>query len=193
MGLTATTPPAVEPVSLIEAKRHVRAEADEDNAYLDSRIVGARTYCENYTGRALITQTLRLTLDGFPGCSGMIRPPRPRLIEVSEITYVDTNGVTQALDPANYQVDASTEPGRIAPAYGLTWPSTRPQMASVSITYTAGYGATAASVPQPIREAMLLLIGHRYEFREPVAEGNFKEIPMAVASLLAPYRMMEVV
>jgi len=106
---------------------------------------------------------------------------------VSSITYVDIGGTTQTWSSSLYDVDIYSKPGRIRPKWGETWPSIRSQMNAIAMTYTCGYGATAASVPAPIRQAMLLLIGHWYENREAVVIGNvlgFREIPIAVESLL---------
>jgi uncharacterized phiE125 gp8 family phage protein len=108
--------------------------------------------------------------------------PRPPLISVSSITYVDGNGTTQTLSAAAYKVDTDSEPGRITPAYGYCWPTTRAEINAIAITYVAGY-ATRAAVPASIKQAMLLLIGHWYENREAVGQVG-GTVAMAVESLL---------
>lgn len=172
------------------------------------------------TGRTLITTTYDLKLDGFPcgyssalgqfdynnrylerqflGGTGM-RPiiiPKPPLISVTSITYVDTDGATQTWASSNYTVDAPVgdfaEPGRICPVYGQVYPVTRAQPAAVTIRFVAGYGAAASAVPQPIKSAMKLLIGIWYANREAglIVRGSADVLPYGVDALLQPYRVM---
>ncbi len=185
-----TVEPATEPITLAEARAHLRVDDTTENDYITALITVAREHVESLTDRQLITATYALRLDDFPRRScDIIRPPRPRLIAVSSITYVDTAGDTQTLAAADYQVDAVSEPCRILPAYGLTWPSTRSQLNAVTITYTAGYGA-AAVVPKAIKQAILMLVAHWFENREPVVVGTItSEVPMTVKALLGPYRV----
>lgn len=186
MGLVRTVAPATEPVSLTEAKAQCRIDGTAENDLLTALIAAARTHLEEITWRALITQTWRLTLRGFPTCNAPIYLPRPPLIAVSSITYVDTAGTTQTLASGDYTVDAAAEPGTIEPAWGLSWPLTRDQPAAVTITYTAGFG-NAAAVPSDLVHALKLLIGHWSENREAVAEGGLTEVPLAVQALVAPW------
>ncbi len=116
--------------------------------------------------------------------------PRPPLITLTPdatyttlgISYVDGNGATQTLSSALYQVDARSEPGRIVPAYGQSWPSTREQLNAVTITYRAGY-TDADAVPKRIKQAIGLLAAHWYENREAVGTVG-PEIEFSVCSLL---------
>lgn len=183
-NVVVTSAPAVEPVTLAEAKAHLRVEDEQDNAYIELLIKSAREHCETVTRRAFITQTLRLDLDRFPE---EIRLPRPPLSSVSSVSYVDVDGATQTF--TDYTVD-DYDPARLVPAYGYSWPSTRDVNKAVSVTYVAGYGAAGSSVPAPIRQAMLILIAHAFEYREPVIVGQtIAEVPMSVDMLLNPYRL----
>jgi uncharacterized phiE125 gp8 family phage protein len=184
-ALTRTVDATIEPVTLTEAQDHLRQPIEEEIPYINALITAARQHCEAYTQRAFITQTWRYVLDGFPG---MISLPRPNLLAVSSIAYTDTNGDIQTIDAADYQVDTYSEPGRIIPAYGTYWPSTRAQMGTVVVTYTAGFGATAALVPKAIKQAMLILIGQWYENREATISGTtIANVPVAWEALLSPY------
>lgn len=187
MSSTLITAPAAEPLSLVEAKSHLRADGTDEDALISSLIAAAREQVQTVTRRALVTQTWSLKLDSFPA---LIEVPRPPLITVASITYVDVGGDTQTLAASRYTVDADSEPGRIVPVYGDAWPATRSVPNAVTVQFDAGYGA-AADVPQPIKQAMLLLIGHWYEHREAVNVGNITNVmPMAVESLLFPYRVL---
>lgn len=186
MGLITTVQPALEPLTVADVATHRRSGQD---AELNGYIVAARQYCENETKRAFITQTIRYTLDAFP-CVGIIQLPRPNLLTVSSVSYVDTNGDTQTFSSADYTVDTDALPGRINLDYGISWPSTRYQPNAVTITYTAGYGATRESVPDCIKHAMLLYIGDLYENREGSIIGTIRTENPAVARLLDPERVV---
>lgn len=185
-GLTRTVAPTAEPVSLAEAKNHLRVDTDltADDSLIGVLIQAARERVESWLGQALITQTWQLTLDAFPVWE--LELPRPPLIAVSSVQYVDGNGTTQTLSSTLYRVDSASRPARIEPAYGQIWPSTRDVSNAAIVTYTAGYGAAGSAVPAAIRQAMLLAIGHWYRNREEVVTGTIAtKLPETVEVLLA--------
>ena len=193
MALKIKTEPAKEPVTLAEAKSHLRVEITDDDTLINSLIKAARRHVENVCSRALITQTWYLYLDAFPASGKEIKIPLPPLGSIVNIAYIDTDGVTQTLAASKYTVDAKSEPARVKEAYNETWPDTREIINAVTVEFTCGYGADETSIPEPIRQAMLMLIGHWYENRElVVVTGNMapKEIPAAVTALLASYRII---
>jgi uncharacterized phiE125 gp8 family phage protein len=147
-------------------------------------IIAARKLCEQWQNRAYITQTLTLTLDGFPA---VIEPPRPKLITVSTLKYIDTGGTQQTLtEDVDFTKDKQSVPGRIYPVFGVIWPAPRVMRNSVEVVYTAGYGSTRASTPETAKQAILLLIGHWFEHREEVdLLGTPKKMSQGAASLLA--------
>lgn len=153
-------------------------------------IASACRAAETLTRRALITQTWDLFLDSFPGWE--LTVPKPMLQSIDSISYVDTNGVQQTLDPTLYLVDTAGEPGRITPVYGRVWPWTRWQMNAVKIRYTCGYG-DANAVPQGIKDWMLVRIATLLE--NPAAIVVDQRIAIAelpnefVDGLLDPYRV----
>jgi uncharacterized phiE125 gp8 family phage protein len=155
-------------------------------------IAAARRLCETFTHRAFITQTWDLKLDEWP-CDRIIWLPKAPLISVTSITYTDTSGAVQTLSASLYTVIASAGPeadrGRIVPAYQAVWPQTRSIYSGISVRFVAGYGAAASAVPDGIKAAMKLLIGHWYLHRESVNVGNISTVlPMTVESLLWPYK-----
>ncbi len=117
--------------------------------------------------------------------------PRPPLISVSSIKYLDLDGTETTVATSVYRVDADSEPGRITLDYNQTWPTDKRDVTnSVIIEHTAGYGASTSAVPEDIRHAILMLIGHWYENREALLVGTIaKPIEMGVEALLSPYRM----
>jgi len=180
-----TVAPTAEPVTLTEAKTHLRVDVTDDDVLITSLIASARQYVEQIARRALVTQTWRLSIQEFPA-SGVIILPKPPLQSVTSITYTDITGTTSTVDSNTYTVDTDSEPGRVVLKYGESWPSaslanTNP----VQVTFVAGYGAPSA-VPEYWKQAILLLVGHWYENREGVAVTGAipKEMPMAVRSLI---------
>jgi len=185
MNYVVTTAPATEPLTLAEVKAHLRVDGADSDTLLTALIIAARENAEKYLRRALITQTIQARYDSF---SYDMYIPRPRLVSVSYVKYLDADGVEQTLDPSKYKVDSYSEPARILPAYGLVWPVTRHEMNAVTVEFIAGYGA-AADVPQAIKQAMLLHVGHMFENREQTTPVQIYDVPMSYDALMAPYRV----
>lgn len=171
-SLVRTVAPSVEPVSLSEAKAHLRVDTDADDAYITSLISVAREYCEERLDCTFIESTWQAKYDVFPLWN--LNLPRPPMVnDTVTISYRDEGGATQTLSSAsgNFQVDAAVIPGRIYPNYNEVWPAVRGDENSVTVTYKAGYGTTAAEVPGTAKHAMLLLCGAWYAAREPMTPG----------------------
>lgn len=172
-----------------EAKLHLRiiatvsdTAAHPEDDLVKSLIRAARETVENVTGRALMTQTLELALDGF---SSEIKLPRPPLASVTSVKYTDVNGDEQTLDPNAYALNDYVEPARLT----LTaWPSVANSANSVRIRYQAGY-ITAAAVPDAIKNWMLLRIGTLYASREDVIVGAISSALPYADRLLDAYRV----
>lgn len=190
LSLASATAVSVEPVSLTEAKAHVRETATGQDVLLLSLIAAAREDGEERTARGWVRRAYNLKLDRFPCGGEPILLPKPPLLSVTAITYVDSDGVTQTWSSSEYTVDTASEPGRIVPAFGYVWPSTRDVPGAVTVRFLSGYGATAASVPQRLRQACLLTIGSWYENRENEAIGTIvSPIPNAADAI---YKQMRV-
>jgi len=196
-GLKLVTGPSVEPVTLSEAKTHMRVDHDDEDSLISALIVAARERIDGKEGilnRAIIQQTWELTLDDeFPD---EIEIPLPPLQSVSSITYVDTDGDTQTLAADQYRVIDSVEPARIVPANDVTWPTPREQTEAIMVKFVAGHEDSGASpqdladnVPQVIKQAILLTVSHWYEHREAVHMGTSESLPMGVDALLWPLRI----
>ena len=198
-GLTVAVEPVEEPVTLAEAQLHMRAEETEDDGYITSLISAARRRAEDTMQRAIITQTLTMTLDGFPiGFDGgsyetpAINLPRSPVQSVSAIRYIDDAGAQQTLATSRYRVDVTRLVARITPAYADYWPTTRPITSAVEVDFIAGYGLRA-SVPPEIRQAIMIMAGTWYESREDVAYGTFvSSVPRSAAFLLSGHRVARV-
>lgn len=195
MGITLLTAPAIEPVTLAEARAHLRyAPGDtSQDAAIEMWIGEARRNAEAQLSRGIIRQQWRLTLADFPSICGAISLPLGPLIVVDEVSYLDTAGVEQFLDPeADYFVDETIEPARIVPAYSKYWPLARCQPDAVRVIFSVGYGEKATDVPAGIKAWILMRVAAANENREAVVVDKSLVIaPMPfVDGLLDPYRII---
>lgn len=193
MALKLITAPATEPISLNEAKQHCVVDFNNDDTLISSLIVAAREYCETYQNRAYLTQTWELILDLWPQ---IINLPMSPTQSVSSIKYKDYEGLEKTVEASDYIVDTDSEPARIIPAHGKTWPMSEPlqKIAGIRIRYVAGY-SSAVLVPQKVKQAILLLVGHWYNNREALVIGNLsvsKEIEFSVKALLNMQRVFPI-
>ena len=204
MPMQLITPPAGEPVSLQEAKAHLRVDFDDDDGLIQALIAAARQAAETITNRQLMSARWKLVMDSFPGPSLMGVPAgqpfslpghailihKSPVLNVVSINYLDMAGVLQSMPASNYTVDTACEPARITPVFGQIWPIALPQICAVSVTFDAGYGA-AASVPEGIKSWIKLRVGSLYAHREEVAalsRGRIEPLPF-VDGLLDPFKV----
>lgn len=187
MGLRLITPPAAEPLTVWDLEHHLKVDLSyvSEQEYVSGLIKAARGYAEGVLQRALVTQTWEMVGDALP-TDGKISIPRPPLQSVESITLIDSEGAEHTVDPASYVVETTETPGRVVRVAGRPWPSVTLRAAgAVRVRFVAGYGGPEA-VPERIKQAMTLLIGHWYENREAVVIGTVvTEIPMTVRALLA--------
>ena len=188
-SLTRTVAPADHAVSLEQAKCMLRLPPDDsdEDVFLETLIDAVTAEVENFLGRSIITQTWKYTLDCFP-C--MIQLPRPPLLSVASITYIDTDESSQTLSSSVYQVDVLSDPARIMEAAGQSWPSTSGEsLNAVTVTYTACYGADTTDTPANIQAAILMMVNDLYNNREAQILGTIVSDNPAVARLLAPHKL----
>jgi uncharacterized phiE125 gp8 family phage protein len=181
MKLAVVTPPAEEPIPLELAKKQARVDHAHEDDLISLYIATAREKCEELTRRALAVQTLKFSLASFPQES-YIRVPRPPLISIDGITYVDDDGIEHTMSAADYLADTEGDPGRVVLKSGVSWPTDSLLSGdAVRITYQAGYAPEA--LPKTYQAAMLMLISHLYEQREASVEAALSEIPFGVTAL----------
>lgn len=196
MPLKVVTGPTQEPVTIEEAKQHMRIEVAADDAMVAAFVMAAREWVEGQTKKVLMTTTYDYYIDwDWPVVGGytQIQFPVNPVQSVTSISYVDDNGATQTLAANKYQTVARDESSYIEPAYNVDWPSVRCQPNTITVRFTAGYlddsvSPAVANVPWPLRAAVLMMAAHLYENREATTLRNIKEAPMAVETLITPYR-----
>lgn len=178
--------PETEPVSLAEAKSHLRVDHAFEDDYIASLVAVTRRQVEQYCGRALSVRKWRLLLEGFPS---RIELPCPPLQSVDALSYIDTGGNQRAIPPECWRVGQGC-PSMIMPAPGHCWPGVFPgRPDAVLVDFTAGY-SEPRDIDPALRHAMLLLIASWFENRSAGAEGSNRTIlPSAVRYLLDPCRI----
>lgn len=164
MEYQITTAPAHEPVSLERAKRHLRIDDDDSDDLLRSCLTAARRWCEGFTGRSFLWQTIAAKRDDLPV---QIELPCPPLRSVSSITYIDAAGATQTASSTLYDVDSSSEPGRIVLGYDQTWPTVRGHHHDVTITFIAGHAVSFTR-----SGSTLIVSGHLFNVNDFVQVYN---------------------
>lgn len=181
------TAPAIEPITLTEVKAQLGITDTVMDTIITRRIIEARQWAEDYMQRAIITQTQEIRLDEFP-YSGKIVLPFPNLLSIVSIKYIDSNGVETTLASNTYEVDTHSYKGSVRPIYGTEWPTARDEGNAVRVQYTCGYGATTASVPELVREALILLVGH-WVNNQPQSESGvtLARVPYAVRDIMDKY------
>jgi len=186
MGYKLITGPATEPVSLAEAKLHLKIETADtaDDTLIAILIAAARESAEQFTRRAFIAQTWELQKDCFE--DGEIQLRKTPVQSVTSIKYYDVNGVEQTLATTVYGLNQADEPNEVYLKYGQLWPQVRGEENDVKIRFVAGY----TTVPSSVKAAILLIVGHLYENREDVVIGRqVNDLPKGSKFLLEPYRL----
>lgn len=205
MELRLVTPATADLVTTAEAKAHMRVMHTDEDGYIESLCLAVREHLTGegaWLGVSVLPQTWEMTLERFPWGDDMAawpaswssrwsgRPPnalplpKPPLTSVTGLWYTPSDGSETEITDFR-TIGATTQGGAyLLPAKGANWPSTDNEPGSVRVRYVAGY----ADLPKPIKQAALLLVGHWYENREAATEAKMNDLPMAVGSLLAPYR-----
>lgn len=182
MGLDLVTAPAAEPITLDQAKAQLRITFDQQDDLIRSHIKDARCRCEDHTGRAIITQTWKLTLDRWPcrpnECGAnryAIFLPRPPVQSVTSVKYYDTVGVQQTLvSGTDYITQISDPVTRICPYPGTPWPTVKTDYpGAIEVVFVCGYGTVTldeennevppANIPGGLVRGMKMLLTHFHE------------------------------
>jgi len=186
MASILLTAPAVEPVTLDEAKAFLRVEHNDDDEVIAALVAGSRIHIEAQTRRALITQGWRLSADAWPADGRFPVRPAP-LKALAAARVFDFESVAQNIDTQAFVADLANSALIFAP-----WavPAPGRLAAGIELDVTVGYGDAAIDVPEALRQAIRLLTAHWYENRGLAAVGTVTVLPSTVAALIAPYRVL---
>lgn len=185
---TLVTGPTVEPITVALFKQHSRIDdTDLDAVLLPLRIAAARRWCEHYTGRALLDQTWAYAVDWLADGHIPLLLPKTPLLSVTSIKTYDPDDTETTVPSSDYRVDTAAGRVLLDPAVGY-WVSNPRYYGRLLVTYRAGYGTAAESVPEDIRHAVFLLAGEFYERLEATTDQDLQDVPFGVKALLDPYR-----
>jgi uncharacterized phiE125 gp8 family phage protein len=178
-----TTPPTVEPVSLAEAKAHLRVTHSDDDPYISTLIISARRMIERLYDLALVAQSWSMYFDAWPE-NGIFKLPITPIISIADIKVYGDDDAAATIDPSHYYLDSASKPGRLCLRNGRNFQPPGRRVNGIEVKFVAGFGASAASVPEPIKQALLIIVNDWFASRGDVDAGA---IPLSVRSLLAPY------
>lgn len=189
-SLTRTTQPAVEPVTVAEAKAHLRVDTSDDDTYIGTLVTAARQWVEEYLDRSLVNTQWTMRLDSFPYEIELPRPPiaTSGTTTAVSVTYTLGSEATATLSTASYRVDRNSTPGVVRQLRSGTWPANLDDYNAVTVTWWAGYGASGSSVPAAIRHAILMVVGTLYERRAAADNAGSVDVPFGVKALLDSQR-----
>lgn len=186
MGQVLIQAPASEPVVLAEAKAQLRLVGSDDDQLVASLVTAARRVVEARTGLCLIAQGWMCFRDDWPA-TGVIELPVAPLVSLDEIGVYGDDDQKAVIDPAHYVVDAASRPARVMLRGSRIWPPAGRAVNGIGIRLQAGFGTNATDVPQPLRQAVLMLVAHFYAQRGDEAGPA---LPAGLAALLDPYRLV---
>jgi uncharacterized phiE125 gp8 family phage protein len=189
MVMTRLMGPAVEPVTLGEAKAHLRVTTTSEDVLIASLIASAREEVEAASGIALITQDWRLFLDAWPE-SGVVRLPKHPVQQINKVTVYDAQGVPVSSVPNATHLDRASRPARFARPTFVSDPSAA--MNGIEIDFRAGFGNTAVDLPDGLKRAVLLLVSFWFEHRGTGETSEQMAIwPDGYERIINRYRRME--
>ena len=200
-GITVSTEPTAEPLSLQEVKDYLRVEDSTDERILQPLITAARLFAETHMNRSLMQQTITLNLDAAmdqddPLYEGIrtapdlnyfknyIVLPKSPVQSVTSVKTFDDNDTATTFAATKYYVDTSREPARIVLRTGETFPTALRVANAIEVVYVAGY-SSAFAIPEPIKIGMLQHIAYLYEHRGDMYEAASP--PNIMKSLYSPY------
>ncbi len=199
MNLEQLAPPALQPLTLDEAKNHLKILGTDHDSDITSLIEEVTSLLDGRNGelnRCLISQRWKWTFEAPPGARCQLEIPLPPLQAVEEIRWRRVDGEMGAIwDSVDVGRNVDTlyghHVGRIAPMPGYVWPWDRGER--VEITFIAGFGDTPHSVPAVLRRAMKFILAHWFEHPSAVEVCDMSEVPVSAQRILDKWRVMEFV
>lgn len=188
MTTVRVTAPATSPVSLDEAKAHLRVDHDDDNSVITGFILAAVSHLDGQgvLGRAIITQTWAQWVSQSPG---WVRLTVGTFQSLTSVQYYDADNSIQTATLSHFETRLDGDFVWVKPKADHTWPLAYNRNDAIKLTYVAGYGDAADDVPQSIRQSIMLMVGHWYDNREATTVGKVSKLPLAVDALIGGERI----
>ena len=180
------TPATDNPLTLTEAKTHLKVDTTADDTFITNLIKSATSSAQEYTNRFFIATTIQQYGDKWEDISNLFKSP---VASVTNIKYVDTSGSLQTLSTDVYFVDDVNKPARIGLKPNQSFPEIIDRLNAIYVEYVVG-DASAEELDEGIRQALLLTIGNWYQNRQAVVTGTIAtELPMNAKFLLDQYKI----
>ena len=187
---------------LSELKSWLRIDTSDEDTEIDYMGFACQKILEDLTNTTIMQQTMTAYFDGFPPEGTPIELPRPPLISITHIKYVDEDGTMQTWSDSLWTVSALGKmPATILPIAASNYPSTgdvpttagiaQSRYQKVQIEYEAGYAA-AASVPDGLVVGHRMFVGHFYENREATTTVRVHDLPLGLQMIVAANKVPEV-
>jgi len=184
MAIKIITPPSIEPITLEEAKQHLRVDGNDDDFLMQSLIKQAREWCENFQNRRYITQTIEIVLDSFPEENAIVFNNCSPVQKVESIKYYDVNRQEHLFDESNYIADLDGFVNRVVLNIGKHWPIVELQSVNaVRVRVVAGYGDGGDKVPEAIKWAIILQMKLLYDDYRPEEKTKLEEARNSLLSM----------
>ena len=191
-SIKRTTDTSTEPITVSEAKAHLRVDTTDDDSYITNLIKVARQSAEISLRRSLgVNQVYQVAYKTYPTVQRKLRIPNPPFISATSLKYFDLDNVEQTVASDKLVIDSTGDTNAFVAikSSGLFNSISFEKVAPVVFTYTAGY-SDVADIPQPIIQGMYLLLSHYYDTREPISyTGTPIAIPRSVDFLFNQYKV----
>lgn len=189
MTTRVITPPNTEPITLAEACAQARIEPGMDDTTITRYVKAATRHIEMLYGVAMITQTKELVMDCWPGWA--IELADSPVQSITSIKYKLSDGSEQTLSGSTYVTALKSQPVKIVPAKNAIWPSAGglQPVEAIAVRYVAGFGDATTDVPEPIRQAVALVVADWYVRREDTGGAQIsRAILNGVNALMVNWR-----
>ncbi len=180
--------PALEPVTLVQAKQFIRVSDTAEDSFITTLITAARLHVEGVTGRALIAQSWRVICDDWPHDRIVVLPLSP-MISLTAITAYDENGTPVSLAMAQFQPETKVTPARIFLPSPVAGSPVLREHSGIEIDYVAGYGSAQSDIPADLVQAVLSLVGYWFENRDAVViAGSGSVVPSGFDKMISRFK-----
>jgi uncharacterized phiE125 gp8 family phage protein len=173
--------PAVEPVSLLDMKAHLRVDDDAEDELVTGLVKAARLMVEAACGRVLVSQKWRLMLHHWPARA--LALPLSPLIAIDKVEVFDAAGIGATMPADAIEVDSFEDPPHVA---FISPPAPGRARHGIAIDFRAGFGPTPEDVPEPLRLALKIIAARWFENRGDVV--GEQSLPAEALALIAPFR-----
>lgn len=161
------TPASLKPVTLLEAKSHLKVTQDDDDSLIDIYLDAATERCENYRQSVIMSSEWEVYLRDWHCNVNLQKHP---VSAINSVKYYDSSNVLQTVSSSNYRLLDFRVPARLEFDTDYDFPEFKDREYPIVVNFQAGYLA-ASSVPVGIKHIILGELGTFNEIRQTEAAG----------------------